>query len=484
MGLVIFLVVLGLLMAVAVMAYNRLVALGQRSEEAWSDVDVQLKRRTDLVPNLVETVKGYADHERGTFEDVVRARGAAVNAETPEARARAEGQLTDALRHLFALAESYPELKANENFQSLQQSLGKIENDIQSARRYYNAVVRDLNTVVDSSRPTRSPCSSGSSSAGTSSSTVPKTARCPRSPSRAAHRRSGCPPAKPASVAGFWALLRSSSPSWRGRRRRGRRGAHSPSIASPSASRFIPTRASTFGRRSPSTFGAAIRVCIASSGPVSARGIRVRAAAGRRPGARRAVPPPQDGRVLLGALRADQGVGPGRGQHDQDGHRRLPRASRALQRRRSRGAVLERHRGRVGRAHPPGRSGGHGPPAAVPGEAGAIAYTGSRGIAGTDYVEQREGNVLTFRTTRPLRPREGLTIAVAWPPGVVGRPPAWRAAAWFLQDNWPLGLPLLALALGLFAWRAYGRDPAADRLDQSPSTGLRTTWRRRRQACW
>lgn len=150
MGLVIFLVVLGLLVALAVMAYNRLVALGQRSEEAWSDVDVQLKRRTDLVPNLVESVKGYADHERGTFEEVVRARGAAVNAETHEARGRAEGQLTEALRHLFAVAESYPDLKANENFQSLQLSLGEIESDIQSARRYYNAVVRDLNTAVDS----------------------------------------------------------------------------------------------------------------------------------------------------------------------------------------------------------------------------------------------------------------------------------------------------------------------------------------------
>lgn len=150
MGLVIFLVALGLLVALAVMAYNRLVSLSQRSDAAWSDVDVQLKRRTDLVPNLVESVKGYAAHERGTFEDVVRARGAAVSAETPEARARAEGELTVALRHLFAVAEAYPELKASDNFQSLQQSLGQIEDDIQGARRYFNAVVRDLNTAVDS----------------------------------------------------------------------------------------------------------------------------------------------------------------------------------------------------------------------------------------------------------------------------------------------------------------------------------------------
>jgi LemA protein len=150
MRLVIFLVVVALLVAVAVKAYKRLVALGRQSAEAWSDVDVQLKRRTDLVPKLVERVKGYADHERETFEDVVRSRGAAVNAETHEARGRAERQLSDALRHLFAVAESYPDLKANENFQRLQGSLGQIESDIQSARRDYNAVVRDLNTAVDS----------------------------------------------------------------------------------------------------------------------------------------------------------------------------------------------------------------------------------------------------------------------------------------------------------------------------------------------
>jgi len=149
MGFAIFLGVIGLLVIVAIVGYNRLVALTQRSQEAWSDMDVQLKRRTDLVPNLVETVKGYASHERGTYEAVVRARGAAVGAATPEARARAEGQLTDALRQLFAVAESYPELKASGNFQSLQQSLGQIEDDIQSSRRYYNAVVRDLNTTVE-----------------------------------------------------------------------------------------------------------------------------------------------------------------------------------------------------------------------------------------------------------------------------------------------------------------------------------------------
>jgi LemA protein len=146
----IFLLVLAALIVAIIIVYNKLVGLRQRSEEAWSDIDVQLKRRTDLVPNVVETVKGYAAHERGTLDQVVRARGAAVSAQTPEARAQAENQLTGALRQLFALAESYPDLKANENFRDLQNSLGEIEEAIQSSRRYYNAVVRDFNTTIDS----------------------------------------------------------------------------------------------------------------------------------------------------------------------------------------------------------------------------------------------------------------------------------------------------------------------------------------------
>jgi len=146
---IVLLVAAGLLWF-AIAAYNRLVALTQRSSEAWSDVDVQLKRRSDLVPNLVETVKGYAAHERGTLDQVVRARGAAAAATTPEARSRAEGQLGEALRQLFALAEAYPDLKANQSFQALQASLGDTEEAIQNARRYYNAVVRDLNTAVES----------------------------------------------------------------------------------------------------------------------------------------------------------------------------------------------------------------------------------------------------------------------------------------------------------------------------------------------
>jgi len=145
----IFLAAVAAIVVFVIVSYNRLVSLVQRTQSAWSDVDVQLKRRTDLVPNLVESVKGYAAHERGTLDAVVRARGAAVAAQTPESRAQAEGQLTQALRSLFALAESYPDLKASANFQALQASLGEIEDAVQSARRYFNAVVRDLNTTIE-----------------------------------------------------------------------------------------------------------------------------------------------------------------------------------------------------------------------------------------------------------------------------------------------------------------------------------------------
>jgi LemA protein len=134
----------------ATLLYNRLVRLRNGCESAWSDIDVQLKRRYELIPNLVETVKGYAAHERATFEEVTRARSAAMSEHTPAARGQAESELTRSLRSLFAVAERYPELRANENFLSLQSELAKLEEAIQSARRYYNAIVRDLNTAVES----------------------------------------------------------------------------------------------------------------------------------------------------------------------------------------------------------------------------------------------------------------------------------------------------------------------------------------------
>lgn len=134
----------------AISLYNRLVSLRNASESAWSDIDVQLKRRWDLIPNLVETVKGYAGHEQDTLRQVTEMRSRAMGADTPADKASAEGQLTRALRGLFAVAEAYPDLKANENFLGLQGDLNRVEEAIQNARRYYNAVVRDLNTMCES----------------------------------------------------------------------------------------------------------------------------------------------------------------------------------------------------------------------------------------------------------------------------------------------------------------------------------------------
>jgi LemA protein len=147
MSLLILAIVAALVVGVIVI-YNSLVALRVRSENAWSDVDVQLKRRYDLIPNLVETVKGYASHEQKTLESVIEARNRAMSVQGPAQKSEAEGQLTMALRSLFALAEAYPQLRAVESFTHLQTSLGQIEEAIQNARRYYNAVVRDLNTRI------------------------------------------------------------------------------------------------------------------------------------------------------------------------------------------------------------------------------------------------------------------------------------------------------------------------------------------------
>ncbi|MFM7652787.1 MAG: LemA family protein [Vulcanococcus sp.] len=133
---------------VGVLIYNRMAQLQVQADTAWADIDVQLKRRHDLVPNLVETVKGYAGHERESLEAVVTARSAAVSARGPAQQQRAEQQLAATLGQIFALAEAYPELRAVESFNALQDDLSSIEEALQAARRYYNAVVRDLNTSV------------------------------------------------------------------------------------------------------------------------------------------------------------------------------------------------------------------------------------------------------------------------------------------------------------------------------------------------
>jgi LemA protein len=146
----IILFVLVLVLVFVIGMYNSLVQLRVRADSAWSDIDVQLKRRHDLIPNLVETVKGYAAHEKGTFENIAKFRSQAMQATTPADKAVAENQLTGALKSLFAVAENYPELKASQEFTQLQNSLSQTEDSIQNSRRYYNAVVRDLNTKIQS----------------------------------------------------------------------------------------------------------------------------------------------------------------------------------------------------------------------------------------------------------------------------------------------------------------------------------------------
>jgi LemA protein len=146
-------IILGIVVALLlwlVFIYNRLVSLRQTVGQSWSDIEVQLKQRHDLIPNLVETVKGYAAHERGTLDAVIQARNAASNARGPEAASAAEGQLSGALSRLFALSEAYPDLKANTNFLSLQGELSALETKIAAARRFFNNAVAEFNAAIQS----------------------------------------------------------------------------------------------------------------------------------------------------------------------------------------------------------------------------------------------------------------------------------------------------------------------------------------------
>lgn len=146
---IIAIVVLALLALSVVLIYNSLVTLKNRVDEAWSDIDVQLKRRYDLIPNLINTVKGYATHEKELFERVTAARTAAMGASTPAQKEEAENMLSGTLKSLFAVSENYPDLKANQNFLELQRELTDTEDKIQASRRFYNGNVRDFNTKIE-----------------------------------------------------------------------------------------------------------------------------------------------------------------------------------------------------------------------------------------------------------------------------------------------------------------------------------------------
>jgi len=146
----IILIIVGLIIIWLIFTYNRLIILKNRAKEAWSDIDVQLKRRYNLIPNLVETVKGYASHEKGVFEKVTEARSQAMGAKTIKEHSEAENMLSNTLKSLFAVAENYPDLKASTNFLELQRELRDTEDKIQAARRFYNTNVRDLNIRIES----------------------------------------------------------------------------------------------------------------------------------------------------------------------------------------------------------------------------------------------------------------------------------------------------------------------------------------------
>lgn len=150
-GLVTTLIIIGIVVVIALYVwatYNSLVTLRIRVDEAWSDITVQLKRRADLIPNIVEAVKGYASHEKGVFESVTRARAETISAETPGQAAVAEGHMQQALKSIFAVAEAYPQLQASQNFLQLQSELVDTENKIQASRRFYNGGVREYNTKL------------------------------------------------------------------------------------------------------------------------------------------------------------------------------------------------------------------------------------------------------------------------------------------------------------------------------------------------
>ena len=150
LGLWIVLGIVGVIVLWAIATFNRMIVLRNRIDNSWSQVDVQLRRRYDLIPNLVETVKGYASHEKAVFEKVTQARAMAMQSNSPAEMAKAENMLRDTLKSLFAVAEAYPDLKANANFIQLQSQLQELENNIEYARRYYNAVVRDYNILIES----------------------------------------------------------------------------------------------------------------------------------------------------------------------------------------------------------------------------------------------------------------------------------------------------------------------------------------------
>ena len=469
-------ILLGLLVLAAlyvVMTYNTLVKLRVRVSSAWSDIEVQMKRRYNLVPNLVETVKGYARHEAGTFEAVTRARNEAVaNRGAPHEQAATENQLTGALRSLFALAENYPELKANTNFLDLQQQLAEIENNIQAARRYYNASVRDNNTKVDQfpsnmvaqkfgftrsefsssttrtarrANPSRSNSTEAAASFGT---TTMKASLFSRSGVGTAFRALLVAllvtvVAAPAIAAGRERILNFDSEIWI--HRDGSMHVRE-TIEVESAGeqirhgiyRDFPTVYNSHGRRVVVPFDIEEVTRDGRKEPYHTQ------------------PQGNGVRVYFG----DKNVYIHPGRHTYTLTYRTDRQLGYF------GAVDELYWNVTGNGwrFPIERARAivHLPEGArVRDHAG---YTGREGERGQDYTyEPMNDGIVRFTTTRTLQPGEGLTIAVAWPAGFVERPTGARKTMYFIEDNavaiaGGIGLGLL-LFYYLYVWLKVGRDP-------------------------
>src|SRR5947209_1921812 len=357
-GGVVFLLVLGGLIVAIVLTYNKLIGLRQRSEEAWSDIDVQLKRRTDLVPNLIETVKGYAAHERTTLDQVVRARGAAVTAQTQEARAQAENQLTGALRQLAALA-----VVLATACPAAAQTRGLFSID---------SFVTSLVVNADGSLVVREDITFDfrGSHQGIFR----------RIPLR--YMRDGLE--FPLTLRGIGAYDESNRPL-------------RPEVSYPDRSvvikAWVPGAADTkktvsvvyHVRRGVFAYEDHDEVYWNATGTEWSVPIRT-----------------AEVYVTLPAGSGDADVRP-------------------------------------------------------------TAYTGGLGAIGRDYAVDRVQGYWRFRTIRALRPREGVTVLVGWPPGHVAHPSELRRAGWLVADYWPLGLPALALIWGGIVWWAFGRDPGGRR---------------------
>jgi hypothetical protein len=444
--------VIALLLLWAVGIYNRLVRLRALVREGFSGITVQLRRRADLIPNLVESGQGYATHEREVFDEVTAHRADAVKAASVEATAQADAQMTSLLGRLMAVAEAYPDLKANENFLDLQQQLANIETELQGARRYYNATVRDLNSTVQSfpdmlvARPPASPKS-----------------RSTRTRTRASRPRRRCRSLARRRDDGRLSRRIRSAPVPRRRSGYGRGANHQLRQRCRGAGRFLARshrndRRRLRGKPDParnlSRFPDSLQRPRREAGCASDSNSWAPSVTGPEPAT---VEPLSNGvRIRIG--RADTLIDPGE-------HRYVIRyrTTRQIGRFAEFDELYWNATGN-GWAFPIETAEAR---IRLPSPVTFLqhsAYTGPQGSTDSNaqVVVERPGEIV-FRTTWPLAPFEGLTVAAAWPKGVVAEPDERTRLGWWLSDHGPPivgGLGLIAI-LGFYyvAWQKAGRDP-------------------------